>query len=156
MNTVTRRFPWSSVMILFAGYIALGRFLAENADPLISLGMGFLVAFLLSIAFMHPLTFLGKLIRRRFESDAVAFCSLVLFAAFISILLNWFKLFLPIFMILSCEALARIDFTHGGFREKTTYFWMLSTSWFGLGIGWAIGVWELWKWAPIVQQVFGS
>jgi hypothetical protein len=155
MNTVTRHFPWSSVTILFLGYIALGHFLAENSAPFISLGMGFLVALLLSIAFMHPLTFLGKVIRHRFESDAVAFCSLVLFAGFISILLNWFKLFLPIFMILSCEALARIDFTHGGFREKTTYFWMVSTSWLGLTIGWAIGVWELQKWPPIAQQLWG-
>ncbi len=155
MNTVTSRFPWSSVVILLAGYVSLGHLLADNPDPLISLGMGFLVAFLLSIAFMHPLTFLGKLIRRRFESDTVAFCSLVLFAGFISILLNWFKLFLPIFMILSCEALARIDFTHAGFREKTTYFWMISTSWLGLAVGWAIGVWELWKWEPIVQQLWG-
>jgi hypothetical protein len=142
-NTALQRFPWGSIFLMLVAYMSFGHFLAETTNPRISLGIGITVAFVLAIAFLHPLTYLGRMIQRRFQSDAVAFCSLVLFAAFISILLNWFKLFLPIFMILSCEALTRIDFTHGRFCEKHACFWMTLTSWLGLAIGWAIGIWEL-------------
>ena len=81
--------------------------------------------------------------RNHFESDAVTFCLLILVAGVTSVLLNWLKVFLPVFMILACEALTRIDFSNGSFSERSTGIWLTLTSWLGLAIGWSIGIWEL-------------
>ena len=143
MNPASRRFPWKSIVLLLAGYIAFGRFLAETGNPRLSLGIGIALALALAFAFLHPLTSFGRVIRDRFQSDAVAFWTLMVLAGFSSVFFTWFKVFLPILMILACEALTRIDFRNGRFGEKSTCFWMTLTSWIGLGIGWVSGMWEL-------------
>ena len=143
MTTIIRQFPWKSLLLMLSAYVAFGHFLATTSDPKLALGMGLTLAFILTIIFLHPLTFLGKFLRNHFESDAVTFCILILVAGITSVLLNWLKVFLPVFMILACEALARIDFSNGYFRERTTGIWLTLTSWLGLAIGWSIGIWEL-------------
>ena len=143
MTTTIRLFPWKSLLLMLLAYVAFGHFLATTSDPKMALGMGLTLAFILTIVFMHPLTFLGKFMRNRFESDAVAFCLLILVAGVTSVLLNWLKVFLPVFMILACEALTRIDFSNGSFTERSTGIWLTVTSWTGLAIGWTIGIWEL-------------
>ena len=142
MTTTIYRFPWKSILLMLLAYVAFGHFLATTSDPNLSLVMGLVLAFGLTLVFLHPLTFLGKFMRNHFESDAVAFCLLILIAGVTSVLLNWLKIFLPIFMILACEALARIDFSNGGFTERSTGIWLTLTSWLGLAIGWSIGTWE--------------
>lgn len=143
MTITIRRFPWKSLLLMLSAYIAFGHFLATTSDPNLSLALGLALAFGLTLVFLHPLTFLGKFMRNHFESDAVAFCLLILIAGVTSVLLNWLKIFLPVFMILACEALARIDFSNGSFTERSTGIWLTLTSWLGLAIGWGIGIWEL-------------
>lgn len=143
MTTIIRRFPWKSLLLMLSAYVAFGHFLATTSDPKLALGMGLTLAFVLTIVFLHPLTFLGKFMRNRFESDTVAFCLLILVAGVTSVLLNWLKVFIPVFMILACEALTRIDFSNGSFSERSMGIWLTLTSWLGLAIGWSIGMWEL-------------
>ena len=143
MTTTIRRFPWKSLLLMLSAYVAFGHFLATTTDPNLSLALGLALAFGLTLVFLHPLTFLGKFMRNHFESDAVAFCLLILVAGVTSVLLNWLKVFIPIFMILACEALARIDFSNGYFSERSTGIWLTLVSWLGLAIGWSIGIWEL-------------
>ena len=143
MTIIIRRFPWKSLLLMLLAYVAFGHFLATTSDPKLALGMGLTLAFILTIIFLHPLTFLGKFMRNHFESDAITFCLLILVAGIASVLLNWLKVFLPVFMILACEALTRIDFSNGYFCERATGIWLTLTSWLGLAIGWSIGIWEL-------------
>ena len=143
MTTTIRRFPWKSLLLMLSAYVAFGHFLATMTDPNLSLALGLAFAFGLTIVFLHPLTFLGKFMRNHFESDAVAFCLLILVSGVTSVLLNWLRVFVPIFMILACEALARIDFSNGYFSERSTGIWLTLISWLGLAIGWSIGIWEL-------------
>jgi hypothetical protein len=153
MTTIIRLFPWKSLLLMFSAYIAFGHFLATTSDPKLALGIGLTLAFVLTIVFLHPLTFLGKFMRNRFESDAVAFCLLILVAGVTSVLLNWLKVFLPVFMILACEALTRIDFSNGAFSERSTGIWLTITSWLGLAIGWSLGIWELHGLAGIQSMI---
>ena len=140
---IIREIPWASLLLLLGGYTVFGHFLADVTSPRLALTIGAMTAFGAALVFMHPLTGLGKLIQSRFKSDTLAIVSLILFAGFISILLNWFKWFMPFFMILSCEALARIDLKAARIGELATCFWLTFSAWLGLGLGWIIGVWEL-------------
>jgi hypothetical protein len=140
---IIREIPWASLLLLLGGYTIFGHFLADVTSPRLALTIAAVTAFGAALVFMHPLTGLGKLIEGRFKSDTLVILSLVLFAGFISILLNWFKWFMPIFMILSCETLARIDLKAARISESATCFWLTFSAWLGLGLGWIIGVWEL-------------
>lgn len=140
---ITREIPWGSLLLLLGGYTVFGHFLADMNSPRLALTIGALSAFVIALIFMHPLTGLGKLIQGRFKSDVLGILSLIFFAGFISILLNWFKWFMPLFMILSCESLARIDLKASRVGELATCFWLTFSAWLGLGLGWSIGVWEL-------------
>ena len=139
---IVREIPWASLILLLCGYTVFGHFLADVASPRLALTIGAVIAFGAALVFIHPLTGLGKLIQGRFKSDTLVIFSLILFAGFISVLLNWFKWFMPIFMILSCEALARIDLKAARISEPETCFWLTFSAWLGLGLGWSIGVWE--------------
>jgi hypothetical protein len=139
-----RHIPWGTLLLLLGGYTILGHFLADMAHPKWALILGSIVALSFAFLFLHPLTDLGQIIRDRFESDTLIFCCLILLAGFVSILLNWFKLFLPVFMILSCEALARIDLKTARISERATYLWLTVFSWGGLLLGWfARGVYHI-------------
>ena len=140
---ITRQMPWTSLLLLLGGYTVFGHFLADVTSPRLALMIGAATAFVASLVFMHPLTGLGKLIQGRFTSDTLVILSLIVFAGFISILLNWFNWFMPFFMILSCEALARIDLKAARISESATCFWLTFSAWLGLGLGWIVGVWEL-------------
>ncbi len=140
---ITRETPWVSLLLLLGGYTVFGHFLANVTSPRLALIIGAATALIASLIFMHPLTGLDKLIQRRFRSDTLTVLSLFFFAGFISVLLNWFKWFMPIFMILSCEALARIDLKVARISESESCFWLTFSAWLGLGLGWIVGVWEL-------------
>lgn len=139
---IIRGIPWASLILLLCGYTVFGYFLADVARPRLALTIGAAVAFGAALVFMHPLTKLGKLVQGRFRSETLVMLSLIVFAGFISVLLNWFKWFLPFFMILACEALARIDLKASRIGESETCFWLTFSAWLGLGLGWIIGVWE--------------
>ncbi|MCY7408178.1 MAG: hypothetical protein LH631_12610 [Alkalinema sp. CAN_BIN05] len=140
---IIREIPWASLLLLLGGYTVFGHFLADVTSPRLALTIGAATAFAAALTFTHPLTGLGKLIQERFKSDTLTILSLILFAGLLSVLLNWFKWFMPIFMILSCEALARIDLKVARISESESCFWLTFSAWLGLGLGWIIGVWEL-------------
>ncbi|MEB3293191.1 MAG: hypothetical protein VKJ24_08515 [Synechococcales bacterium] len=135
----TRISPWGSLFLLLGAYTLFGKFLRETLDPTIALWVSLLLGLSISLLFIHPLTDLGKIINKRFQSDAVAFTSLVGLAAFTAILLNWFKLFMPILMLLTSETLARIDIQYAKFSELQAYAMLTTTAWLGLASGWLIG-----------------
>lgn len=131
-----RRIPWATLFLLLAGYMIFGHFLAQMDHPRWGLMLGSILALSLALMFLHPLTGLGRIIHNRFQSDTLAFCSLILLAGFASVLLNWFNLFLPIFMIVACEALARIDLKTARMRETESCLLLTLFSWVGLFLGW--------------------
>jgi hypothetical protein len=135
----TRIAPWGSLFLLLGAYTLFGKFLRETLDPQIALWVSLVLGLFISLLFIHPLTDLRKLINWRFQSDAVAFTSLVGLAAFTSILLNWFKIFMPVFMLLAAETLARIDMQYAKFGELKAYSLLTMTAWLGLASGWWIG-----------------
>ncbi len=134
-----RRIPWAVLCLMLAAYTVLGHTLAQLDHPRWGLMIGSLIALSLALIFLHPLTGLGRIIHNRFQSDTLAFCSLILLAGFVSVLLNWFKLFLPFFMIFACEALARIDLKTARMSEVSTCLLLTSFSWAGLFLGWFAG-----------------
>lgn len=71
-----------------------------------------------------------------FNSDTVAFTFLIGAAAFASILLNWFKIFLPFFMVFSAESLARLDIQTAEFNSVQALIMLTLVAWVGLALGW--------------------
>jgi hypothetical protein len=128
-----------ALALLFAAYLVFGKFLADIDKSLTALMFAIVWTFILALLFIHPLTSMRRLIQRWFQSDAVAFTTLFGLAAFASILLNWLKLFLPVFLILATESLARLDMQTAEYRDRSACLLLMLTSWLGLATGWAIG-----------------
>jgi hypothetical protein len=133
-----QRFPWASLSLLLGTYITVGKFLSLSHSWQVwggAIGGGLL----LSILFIHPLTDLGRFLLRWFSSDTMAFLSLVAIAAFAAVLLTWFKVFLPVFLILAAEGLARLDMQAAEFSDLHTFLLLALVTGLGLGIGWGVG-----------------
>ena len=135
----SKKLPWVSFALLLAAHIVFGKLLASTAASWTTLIFAIVWALVLALMFINPLMGLRHLVSRWFTSDTVAFCALVAGAALASIVLNWFKLFSPIILILSAEALARIDTLTAGFNNVQACALLTVTSWVGLGLGWTIG-----------------
>jgi hypothetical protein len=133
-----KRFPWASLSLLLGTYITIGKFLSISHSWEVW-GVAIGGGLLLSIVFIHPITDLGRFLIRWFSSDTMGFVSLVALAAFASVLLNWFKVFLPVFLILSAEGLARLDMQAAEFSDWHTFFLLALVTGLGLAIGWALG-----------------
>jgi hypothetical protein len=140
-----KRVPWMSLTLLLAAQTVFGKFLVDLDKSWFVFWFAIAWSLFLAIIFMRPLTGLRRFIQRWFQSDAVAFTALVGVAAFASILLNWFKLFLPVFLIISAESLARLDMQTAEFRDRNACFLLTLISWSGLALGWQIGQsgWEV-------------
>ncbi len=136
---VSKKLPWVSLALLLATHIAFGKLLASINVSWIAFGFAIGWAFVLALLFVNPLTGFRHLVSRWFTSDTVAFCAIVAGAAFASIVLNWFKIFIPIILILAAEALARIDLLTAEFNNIQSCSLLTVTSWIGLGLGWALG-----------------
>jgi hypothetical protein len=125
--------------MLLGNYILMGTLLSRGdySGPTI----GFLIggSFMIALMYLHPITDLSKLIRRWFSSDAIAFCSFVLIAIAVSILLNWFRLFVPVMMIMTTEGLARLDLQANEYTEWQTFFILVAITAVGLAFGWTCG-----------------
>ncbi|NDJ18445.1 hypothetical protein [Myxacorys almedinensis] len=106
------------------------------AHPFVSFGLAIAWGLVLAVLMMSPIQGLQRLLARWFTSDTVAFTFLIGVAAFASILLNWFKIFLPFFMIFSAESLARLDLQTAEFGKFQAVFILVATAWAGLGLGW--------------------
>ncbi len=135
----SKKLPWVSLALLLAAHITFGKLLALTPHPWTAFIFAVAWALVLALMFVNFLTGLRHLVSRWFTSDTVAFCALVSGAAFASIVLTWFKLFIPIILILSAEALARIDLLTAEFNNVQACALLAVTSWVGLGLGWTIG-----------------
>jgi len=133
-----KRFPWLSSALLFAAYATFGKIVISTAHLWTSIASAAGLGVVLAIILMHPLTSSEKLVAKWFRSDTVAFMSLLAFAAFASILLNWFKIFLPIIMVLSAEALVRLDLQTAEYTQNQALGILVVVAWLGLGLGWAL------------------
>lgn len=89
---------------------------------------------------MSPLTNSEKILTKWFRSDTIAFLSLLMLAAFASILLNWFKIFIPVIMVLCAEALVRIDLQTAEFSYFASLAVLIIVTWMGLGLGWVMAM----------------
>ncbi len=133
-----RRFPWLSASLLIAAYAAFGKLVISTAHLWTSLASAAGLGVVLAVMLMHPLTSSQKLLSRLFRSDTVAFASLLAMAAFASILLNWFKIFVPIIMVLSAEALVRLDLQTAEYNQIQALAILVVIAWLGLALGWAV------------------
>ncbi|MGG6265737.1 hypothetical protein ACQ4M3_20085 [Leptolyngbya sp. AN03gr2] len=133
-----KRFPWLSSALLFAAYATFGKIVISTAHLWTSIASAAGLGVVLAIILMHPLTSSEKMLAKWFRSDTVAFMSLLAFAAFASILLNWFKIFLPIIMVLTAEALVRLDLQTAEYTQNQTLGILVVVAWLGLGLGWAM------------------
>ncbi|BAU14930.1 hypothetical protein_850 [Leptolyngbya sp. NIES-3755] len=133
-----KRFPWLSSALLFAAYATFGRIVISTAHVWTSIASAAGLGLVLAIILMHPLTSSEKMLAKWFRSDTVAFMSLLAFAAFASILLNWFKIFMPIIMVLSAEALVRLDLQTAEYTQTQALGILVVVAWLGLGAGWAL------------------
>ena len=136
---VPKKLPWVSLALLLAAHIVLGKLLTSTTASWTTLIFAIVWALVLALMFVNFLTGLRHVVSRWFASDTVAFCALMAGAAFASIVLTWFKLFIPIILIFSAEALARIDLLTAEFNNVQACALLTVTSWVGLGLGWILG-----------------
>ena len=138
MISIFRRCPWLSLLLLLAAYAIFGKYIVDTHSPVL-FGVAIVWGFALAVLMMSPIRGLQRMLVKWFSSDTVAFTFLIGAAAFASILLNWFKIFLPFFMVFSAEALARLDIQTAEFNSAQAVFMLTLVAWFGLAIGWAAG-----------------
>ena len=135
----SKKLPWVSLALLLASHITFGKLLTSLSESWTAFAIAIAWTVVLALMFINPLTGLRHLVLRWFTSDTVAFCAIVAGAALASIVLNWFKIFVPIMLILSAEALARIDLLTAEFNNVQACILLTVTAWIGLGLGWTLG-----------------
>lgn len=133
-----KRFPWLSASLLFLAYVTFGKLVISTAHIWTAAASAAGLGLVLALILMHPITSSQRMLAKWFRSDTVAFASLLAAAAFASILLNWFKIFTPIIMVLSAEALTRLDLQTAEYTQKQALVILVLVAWLGLGVGWAI------------------
>ncbi len=133
-----KRFPWLSASLLFVAYATFGKIVISTAYLWTTLASAAGLGVVLAIILMHPLTSSQKMLMKWFRSDTVAFASLLVMAGFASILLNWFKIFLPIIMVLTAEALVRLDLQTAEYSQSQALGILVVIAWLGLGLSWAV------------------
>lgn len=134
--SVLKRFPWLSISLLLVAYGTFGKFIMTEIHTWIAFASAALWGLVLSVMMINPLAGIRRMLTRWFKSDTVAFTTLIGIAAFASILLNWFNMFLPFMMILAAESLARLDLQTAEFTQMQAFITLVITAWIGLGIGW--------------------
>lgn len=137
---LVRRFPWLSASLLFFAYAIFSKLIITTSYLWSSILSAAMLGVVLAIILMHPLTSSQKMLKKWFRSDTVAFLTLLTIAAFASILLTWFKIFVPIIMVLCAEALVRIDLQTAEFNQFQALAVLVIVAWMGLGLGWAMAI----------------
>jgi hypothetical protein len=137
---LVRRFPWLSASLLFVAYAIFSKLVISTTHLWTSLVSAAIMGVVLSYALLHPLTSSEKVLTKWFRSDTVAFLALILLAGFASILLNWFKVFVPVIMVLCAEALVRIDLQTAEFNQPQSLAILVIVTWMGLGLGWVMAM----------------
>ncbi|NJM47210.1 MAG: hypothetical protein HC860_14485 [Alkalinema sp. RU_4_3] len=132
-----RPFPWISLLLLMGCYAIVAHVMATYESQLVWLygGLGGLA---IALIYMHPLTDMRIFLTRWFSSDTVAFCMLIGLAGFASILLHWFKAFMPAMLVLAAEGLARLDLQAAGYSDLQSFGILMGTTVLGLSVGWGL------------------
>lgn len=133
-----KRFPWLTSLLLFLAYATFGKLVISTAHLWTSIASVALLGVVIAIILMHPITSSEHMLKKWFKSDTVAFATLLGIAGFASILLNWFKIFLPIIMVLTAEALVRLDLQTAEYTQNQALGILVVIAWLGLGFGWAL------------------
>lgn len=137
MATFSRqRLPWLSLLLMFGSYSLIGKLLAQGTYSKDATWVVLISSLLISLVYLDPLTQLKKLVQRLFVYDAIAFCVLVMLAATVSIGMYWFRIFLPMMMILMTEGLVRLDLKANRYNTWQTFFLLIVVTGLGLGYGW--------------------
>jgi hypothetical protein len=131
--TSLRKLPWLSFTLLLVSYTCFGWFISDRFDwffastalPRLVWLLAFGWAFFIDTALIAPLTYGSRLIARWFRSDTVAFLTVFSVIAGFVMLLFWLQIFAYIVLIISAEALARVDMQTYGFSPKQA-FWLLA------------------------------
>lgn len=135
---LNKRFPWLSMSLLFAAYIIFGKFVVSLEHSIVAFAGAMIWGVLVAVLLKNPFKGVRRILVKWFKSDTVAFSSILMFAALASILLNWLKVFLPVFMILFAELLVRLDLQTAEFSQSQSLVILIAVAWSGLGIGWAL------------------
>lgn len=93
-----------------------------------------------SLAFISPLTSFSSFVSRWFNSDTVAFMTLITIAGMAAVILYWLHVFLQILTILAADALARIDIQTAGLNGNQAFWILTLVSLTGLIMGWLFNV----------------
>lgn len=137
---LVRKFPWLSASLLLIAYAIFSKLIITTSHLWSSIISAAILGVFLALMLMSPLTNSEKILIKWFRSDTIAFLSLLMLAAFASILLNWFKIFVPVIMVLCSEALVRIDLQTAEFSYFASLAVLIIVTWMGLGLGWVMAM----------------
>lgn len=132
---------WLSFSLLLLAYGCFGWFLSTDSHlprkaQIVVWVIVLAGAIFIDAALMAPLSYATRLIAQWFRSDTVAFLTVFSFTIFLGIVLFWLRIFTYILLIISAEALARVDTQMAGCSQSQA-FWLLAViSLTGLGLGW--------------------
>ncbi|MBW4521127.1 MAG: hypothetical protein KME16_15695 [Scytolyngbya sp. HA4215-MV1] len=141
--TSSRKLPWLSFTLLLVSYTCFGWFISDRFGwffasttlPKVVWLLAFAWAFFIDTAFIAPLTYGSRLVARWFRSDTVAFLTVFSVIAGFMMLLFWLQIFAYIVLIISAEALARVDMQTDGFSPKQAFWFLAILSLLGLICG---------------------
>ncbi|BAS55950.1 hypothetical protein NIES2135_47510 [Leptolyngbya boryana NIES-2135] len=137
---LVRKLPWLSASLLLIAYAIFSKLIITTSHLWSSIISAAILGVFLALMLMSPLTNSEKILTKWFRSDTIAFLSLLMLAAFASILLNWFKIFIPVIMVLCAEALVRIDLQTAEFSYFSSLAVLIIVTWMGLGLGWVMAM----------------
>lgn len=137
---LVRKLPWLSASLLLIAYAIFSKLIITTSHLWSSIISAAILGVFLALMLMSPLTNSERILIKWFRSDTIAFLSLLMLAAFASILLNWFKIFVPVIMVLCAEALVRIDLQTAEFSYFASLAVLIIVTWMGLGLGWVMAM----------------
>jgi hypothetical protein len=130
-----RKLPFPSLALLMMAWGSFGWYIQEPDSPRAGWLLGVVLVGGICAAFINPITTFNRLINRYFASDTIAFLSVFMLAAAVTMICFWLQIFLYILTIMAAEALARIDLRTGDASEPKIFVTLITTSMLGLLIG---------------------
>lgn len=130
-----KKFPWLSLILLFAAYSTFSWFLINITTTrwvwILVLSFAVIQALLLTTWFDG----LRRFIRSWLRSDLGYFTLIIIFSMGLIMALVWFKTFGYFLVLVSAELLARLDLQHAGFNRVQSLFILTLISLAGLATG---------------------
>ncbi|MCU0525944.1 MAG: hypothetical protein MUF72_14065 [Elainella sp. Prado103] len=132
-----KKFPWFSLLLLFAAYTTFSWFLIHaTAPPLAWIGvLSFTV--IQSLLLTTWFDSLKRFVRLWLRSDIGYFTLIMVFALGSTGILVWFKTFGYFLVLIAAEVLTRLELQNAGFTRIQALFLLTLFSLAGLATGWA-------------------